>query len=401
MASLEITLELVTPAYAGGAETSQCDGLRPPVLKAMLRFWWRTLFPHLPPEELFKREEQLFGSTRVGQGLRVVPLQNPADVEIEPEGQRLQPGTAFLSYGVSEWDKSAGRFVTNRRRARAGQSTAFRLQWGARLPEGAETELVKTLWLLSAFGGWGTKARRGWGSVRVQCSRFGEEANRQLPDPHGTRQQADLVALLLDGLHSALGPREKLPARPAHTAFSRNARLLVGKGYPDANAALDAMGSLYNRYRRALGARRGHGPDKVGPDHQQRSGWLERGPQPTDRAPLGSAFGLPHLATFSNGAKVDVGVGKNLSGRRASPLFFKVLRCGEGCVPVVLWLPARFLPDGEHIFVRTPAAEQEVQPPDETGIEDFLDGRLGLQCFDAESGSWTGLTQQGWEEVAW
>ena len=153
MASIDVTLELVTPAYAGGASTEQCDGLRPPVLKALLRFWWRAMHPELPPNQLFAREEQLFGSTNEGQRLRIIPLQNPAAMECQSPGQPLPGDTAFLSYGVSQWQQGGG-FRTNRPRVATGDGMRFRLAWGGNLPTSAEGEFVKTLWLLSAFSGW-------------------------------------------------------------------------------------------------------------------------------------------------------------------------------------------------------------------------------------------------------
>ena len=80
---------------------------------------------------------------------------------------------------------------------------------------------------------------------------------------------------------------------------------------------------MYNRYRRALGRAQSL-PGAVGPvTRNVRTGVLKT-PVKTDVAPLGSAFGLPHLARFTKGPRVDVGVGAHLTGRRASPVFFKV-----------------------------------------------------------------------------
>ncbi len=405
MASIDVTLELVTPAYAGGADPNQCDGLRPPVLKALLRFWWRAMHPELPPNQLFAREEQLFGSTNEGQRLRIIPLQNPAAMECQSPGQPLPGDTAFLSYGVSQWQQGGG-FRTNRPRVATGDGMRFRLAWGGNLPTSAEGEFVKTLWLLSAFSGWGTKARRGWGSVRVHCPRFGSTPYEDLLDPHSAASVGELGNRLRTGLTAILGARAGISLPPGapqaqHTAFSRDTRLLIGPTCPNETEALKRLGGAFNRYRRALGAGRRHAPGAVGPDHQKRSGWCKEAPVKTDHAPAGSAFGLPHLARFSSGQRVDVGVGHDLTGRRASPVFFKVLRCGAQFVPAVLWLPALFLPAGTSIYVRAPRGKSEVQDPGVAGITKFFDGDPTLICYAQGSGAWPGLKDSGWTEVAW
>lgn len=406
MPSIDVTLELVTPAYAGGASPEQCDGLRPPVLKALLRFWWRAMHPELPPDELFMAEAGLFGSTGDGQRLRVIPLGDPTAMECQRPGQSLPGDTAFLSYGVSEWAREARGFRTNRPRVATGQTIRFRLAWGNKIPCNAEEEFVKTLWLLSTFSGWGTKARRGWGSIHVDCPCFGGAPYTNLKDPHGAASVDDLRNRLQAGLTAILGPRAGISLQPGsneaeHTAFSPDTRLFIGPGCQNAEDALDKLGQVYNRYRRALGAGRNHAPGAVGPDHQKRSNWCAKPPVKTDVAPLGSAFGLPHLARFTKGPRVDVGVGADLTGRRASPVFFKVLRCGARFVPAVLWLPARFLPVGTPVCVRAPAGESEVRDPGVTGIAQFFDGNPELMCYARGGGAWLGLRGYGWTEVNW
>jgi hypothetical protein len=107
------------------------------------------------------------------------------------------------------------------------------------------------------------------------------------------------------------------------------------------------------------------------------------------------------------GDTVNVGVGADLDGRRASPLFFKVLKCGTQAVPVVLFLPAVFVPPLLPINVRmipagatTPTGTARLGFVDYRAVEEFFSGD-SLTCY-AQSGSvstWNGLAGRGWKCV--
>jgi len=167
----------------------------------------------------------------------------------------------------------------------------------------------------------------------------------------------------------------------------------------------------FYQYRRALGAHYNHAPGAVGPDHTTRACWIEAAPVLPGNAPLGSAFGLPHNGFFRTaGAYVDVGVGRDLGGRRASPLFFKVLRVGAGYAPLALWLPATFLPTGAGygLYMRSQVqvggrrdnryAPVAVGYAGDAAVKEFFDGSPGLMCHDTQ-GPWPGLLGLGWRAV--
>ncbi len=41
--TLEAQFRIVTPMFLGGANQDVSDGIRPPLVKGALRFWWRAL----------------------------------------------------------------------------------------------------------------------------------------------------------------------------------------------------------------------------------------------------------------------------------------------------------------------------------------------------------------------
>ncbi len=405
--SIDVSFELVTPAYAGGAHREATDGLRPPTLKALLRFWWRAIHPELAPAKLFEREAQLFGAASTAQGLRLA-MQGPwAPLRTDPVGQ-YEPDFlhVYMAYGPVAWDphstahprRAHGASVLKTPRIHPQQEVGMRLYLPAGSSPEGEADLLNTCWALSAFGGYGSRHRRGWGSLRAKCN-----LPAGLSDPHAEPSAAAQV--LRDGLQQILGGRDGLRSRageqePRHTAFSIKSRLFVGRTHASWHEALTQAKDAYYDYHRRLGAEHRHAPGAVGPDHRKRSSWLAPGkPVPSDSIPAGSAFGLPHNAQFSppgKGPTVHVGVGPDLSGRRASPVFIKVIGNGKQFTPVVLWLPALFLPTSHQTHVSVNGgAGRPVQYGGDGGIVRWLDGDSSLNP------AWPGLQALEWQEVVW
>ena len=62
MDSVEFDIEVVTPMFLGGANTTDAE-LRVPSIKGMLRFWWRATCWIESLEKMKKEEAEIFGST--------------------------------------------------------------------------------------------------------------------------------------------------------------------------------------------------------------------------------------------------------------------------------------------------------------------------------------------------
>jgi len=60
METITFTCEVITPMFMNGADGSTPE-LRPPGIKAAMRFWWRALHGHLLLSELKKQEGEIFG----------------------------------------------------------------------------------------------------------------------------------------------------------------------------------------------------------------------------------------------------------------------------------------------------------------------------------------------------
>jgi CRISPR-associated protein Cmr1 len=352
-------LELITPAYVGGADLARADGLRPPSIKAQLRFWWRTLHPDLAPADLFAAESRIFGDTEFGQGLRVIPRTSVVGRTECPPAYGPQGGSTlfYMAYGTQ-----GGRGEPPRHRTAAGTRCTIDLAVPARCTA-AETDEVQTaLWLLTTFGGVGTRARRGFGSLSLGASLGGWPRSNDFHD-HGTLFQAlsEALAALPASVHAG---------QPRHTALSSRARLAVGPGAGSWEGALNAAGTVYYGLRRALGTTYDHTNrgEPVGMDFFRIVSYRSNGvrPAPDDHATYGAAFGLPQNYRFSDRSMLSLEAAQgNAKVRRASPVMFRVSKLANGkYVPIVLWLPSLFLPAGYRVTFNAPGQPaQDLQSP--------------------------------------
>lgn len=203
------TLELVTPAFLAGAgqQAEDCD-LRPATLRGQLRWWWRTLHAgYLEVAALRALEAALWGDTSTGGAIRIVlaalepvrpTLFNYKDrfdprpdfkrrhnLEDRPDNKTTQ-GLFYASYGMDEISRGqpkqrfyleAGQCWSVRCIARASRYFApGDDSRGARTPDrgrSLDRDLVldqarAALWLLGTYGGVGSKARKGFGSLHIR-----------------------------------------------------------------------------------------------------------------------------------------------------------------------------------------------------------------------------------------
>ncbi len=227
--TFETELALVTPAFLAGANQSagDCD-LRPATLRGLLRWWWRTMHAGFVDRPTLRRlEAAVWGDTRAGGAVRVtVERADDRTSERFAFKEKAQPTLDFrerhhlrspreagadddrktswgLFYHAFGMDDRHRYFLSDGARWRV-RLTARRGRWSVgrevpRDPTGKgrsgrqkplDPDLVLSqaraaLWLLSHYGGVGSKGRKGFGSfadVDVEgisglddCRRLGRE----------------------------------------------------------------------------------------------------------------------------------------------------------------------------------------------------------------------------------
>ncbi len=158
METITFTCKTVTPLVMNGPY-GDFPELRPPGIKASLRFWWRALHGHFPLEDrkdgngkvvekgLRTREGEIFGNTK-GRSKVLIRV-----IESIAESQKSK--TSLLPHkGGSE---AAGYIV--------GEYFTIRLDYDEKV---ISKEELKNLFILACtLGGWGKRSRRGFGSVMV------------------------------------------------------------------------------------------------------------------------------------------------------------------------------------------------------------------------------------------
>lgn len=148
---LQITLEIVTPLFLGGANPRGEPELRAASFRGVLRFWLRALLGGVlgnDTEKIFEHESKVFGSTEHA---------SPAVVRIKHSGKLDSDNFDPLPH------RREGRGFTFRG-FKPGQR--FTLTLSSR-DENALNQAAKALQLLCFLGGLGRRSRRGFGSLQI------------------------------------------------------------------------------------------------------------------------------------------------------------------------------------------------------------------------------------------
>jgi CRISPR-associated protein Cmr1 len=178
-----VRYRVVTPAFLGGADLHQAE-LRPPSIKAALRFWYRAVDPAFARRDGRGpvRESLLFGATEHGAGQSKVLLSLAGqdvknmsssiikwDQFAEGNGRRVKNGLAYLGYPLRpRRDADDGEI---RKALAPGSTFSIRLvvrPGGDDLHDHEVRGLVAAAWLLGHLGGLGSRSRRGFGSLAVE-----------------------------------------------------------------------------------------------------------------------------------------------------------------------------------------------------------------------------------------
>lgn len=173
--NIEVRLSTVTPILGGSSQTREIDEvdiIRPATVRGHLRFWWRALYAGGFPQatKLYERESAIWG-TAVGEsgGRSMVEIR----VDVEAAGQKddtdinLQrtPGAYALWPARS---KNRGEVPPIPRRK---PGIRFRLTLLVAAEHEAEAVNALRAWIL--FGGYGSRTRRGLGSLTVGGDKSG------------------------------------------------------------------------------------------------------------------------------------------------------------------------------------------------------------------------------------
>jgi CRISPR-associated protein Cmr1 len=322
--SIDLTLELLSPAFIGGAFPEEPE-FRIASLRGAWRYWYRALYGTGQEDGgLVEGEGRLFGSV-FGEdarrsAVRLVPRQSTRALTARPWQRTPTPtGADYLLFTMD---------MNRRSYLEPGQTVQLDLTTGG---DDEFERAGRSLAVTCAFGGIGARSRRMAGAVSLLATSPGST----LPTGHAPNPEA-LAARLAD----LIGPahRRRLPGPPryhviASTAFRAG---VLRRSFADWRAALDAVGTFLREFRL-----------RRQPDYDVAKHLVE-GRQPHPGATITrAAFGLPLTFRFRSAQGRSLQVKLGSSDRRGSPLFLSLERLEDGGLAVV-WshFRAPLSPDG-------------------------------------------------------
>ena len=349
---------IVTPMFLGG-ENQQVDDkqFRNASFKGALRFWWRALnweraFQDAVQqttaalELLHQREGDLFGLASDGKNSRQSQVQIHSELQgaarklpvpaptPKKSDKPLEEVSYLLGLGLFHFEDGVKRPYLE------GGNLTIRLTFKPGMTEADIQSVEQAAVALGLFGGLGSRARKGLGSLALhKLERPGQ--------PVREFTTVESIATFIQALDFSA------PADAPLSAFTRATRIDVSATAGKALDALTAIGSELQMYR-SFGKNGQvtlfeNGQKKVvsahpkfRPDHDNVKAAIEG--SRLERLPDRAVFGLPHNYYFSS-IKKNFGITTEDEGRRASPLLVHIHPLKDDKFAAIqTLLPGVFLP---------------------------------------------------------
>lgn len=355
----EITAEykIVTPLFLGGAsQEADEDVFRTASFKGALRFWWRALnwaavlhdnnnHTEQALKALNEKEGDLFGTANDSKGKsHQSTFQLSTAIK---DSNRVEKGIkSELSYllGMGLYNYSTGM----QRDYLSGGNVTVTLRFRPNTAPAAIDSVRNALIALGLFGGLGSRARKGFGSLAIQSINVNgnTETFNQLKDIEAFIEKQDFSAPA-DAPLSAISSATRIDA----SVFGKNSLTLLKK--------ISDEQQLYRSYGKDGKVNGKDARRNFTDDHDNVYAAINSN-KPLTQLPKRSVFGLPHNYHFSSGG--DMEVAPDNKGRRASPLFIHVHEFPDGkCVALQTLLQSQFLPKGIAVKAENPKNRRNAQ----------------------------------------
>ncbi len=188
-ASRRYEVELITPMVGGGASSGEVDLLFPirsTSVRGLLRNWWRLIGGFSLGEGMWRREEEIFGSTEFCSPLRVRVQASPIKDWVEPQDIHNTSLKYLLFPSIECNQRLAKEGITFRlelnwenehslNKRRAAQNQARKQEKKSLLPDrisGLDDEIDQAVRAWITFGGIGARTRRGCGALFAKEPKF-------------------------------------------------------------------------------------------------------------------------------------------------------------------------------------------------------------------------------------
>jgi CRISPR-associated protein Cmr1 len=317
-----VSCRVITPLFMGGAD--QQAELRTQSINGMLRWWFRVAGGSKKDEEILFG----WGGEKANQGLVRIFIKDfdrlrkeKFSKEFDDKGMvRQDKGINYIGFSLDQRFKIDQQGKIQREYIKENQTFDLKISFHPRSTEDDIKKFFATLWLAFNLGNFGSRSRRGFGSIKIEkieedgrditnnCFGLNFLPSEKIRD--WIDQNLELVEEILK--HS---PRKGIP-------YLSNNLLLpdtfdIGENWQN---LLDKIGRAYKEFRK------------------------------TKRRLDRIVFGLPIIQIKDY---------KNL--RRASPLMFKIIQFMKGNEPRYALLPIGMVPNEKHKFIFHPNLEGKVE----------------------------------------
>ncbi|MEP0814906.1 MAG: type III-B CRISPR module RAMP protein Cmr1 [bacterium] len=398
---LQAKIELLTPAFAGGADNRNTAEIRASAIRGGLRFWARALLGYLYGsdsnglENAKTIETRIFGDTSIASNAALRVEHDCSSTKKDVGGKKFIADSLTKVSGFDSSHRNRLKIVSPRSGSETPSNMLGWLGYGCvgfkgdaqkfYFPSGCNLNLIissrvgsaglnekemklleASLWCYVTFGGLGSRSRRGWGSmIFAKCSELNIVSARNVNKPNDGLQE------ILPKLSSAFNVQPRL-GFPNYSHFAKgHTRILKAKSanvqFGSPLDALDFAGCLLVAFRRRYGIqlenRILYGTKR---DYQ----WAKNRNVGNVELPGRIGFGLPLPFGRFNDEIVSISENANTGDRRASPLLVAVKKSDDGSYyPVFLYLKSRFLPQG----VKLKWKRRNFSAPEQSQIvDDFL-----------------------------
>lgn len=179
--SMEIEVEFLTPTFLGGANKSA--EIRSAPFKNLMRQWWRIVNGHLSPAELFRLENDFFGSAgksgAIASSVKVKVTSRSGNIttlndlhkkekdnilqipKLNGEKQNIN-AFIYLGYGPISSKEGFVNFIT------PGERVTLYIEF----PKKAKEMVLNVLHHAHYFGSIGSRSRNGWGAFTFTSNKY-------------------------------------------------------------------------------------------------------------------------------------------------------------------------------------------------------------------------------------
>lgn len=243
---ITLTVENVTPLFIAGADPRHIEneGLRPPSLKGLMRWWFRAIMGGMVSlSDLKKLEREIFGFTDKKASINVISItrSKPSEINVSPQ-------LKYLWFSINMQKRKGQRLCHYAPNSRfevtiySSEERCLKIALGC-------------LWALIYVGGIGSRMRRGAGSLKVV--KISKDVIYNFIFNGNTINDArnfmeENLKKIFESFRGYAGERYKPQSDPKFAVLSKKHAeiVFVRKPFDKWEQALETISSEYQQFRR-------------------------------------------------------------------------------------------------------------------------------------------------------